>query len=107
MPFKGTIRHSVPFTIDLSPALANTAPSGATFISIIRRDRIHEVDTLTVPTGQPQASRTDTLPSNVQRLEVSVYPPDSGIVQVRLTQGPNVITHDCTGDATLAFDVTA
>jgi hypothetical protein len=105
MPFKGSIKHSVAYTVDITPAV-NNGPIAATFASIVRRDRLREVDTLTIPSGQAQ-SRTDTLGTNVVRLDITIIPPVNGGAQVRLTQGPNVITHDCVGDTILAFDVTA
>jgi hypothetical protein len=106
MPFKGIIKSGVAYTVDVTPEINNNDSTALTFASIVRRDRLREVDTLTIPKTQPSATRTDTLGTAVVRLDIFIYPPPNGLCQFRLVQGTTVITHDVTGDTTLTFDVT-
>ena len=103
MPFMGSIKSGVPYTIDITPETTNSNSTALTFGSITRRDRLRE-DSLTVPNTQA-ATRTDTLSTNVVRLAISIYPPPFGVAQFRLTQGTNVITYDVNGDTVRVFDV--
>ena len=104
-PDMGSIRHSVPFTIDITPEIGNVGATAVTFMSM-RTDRIKAVNNVTIPPGGSSFAFTDTLRANVVRFDVLIYPPRNGILQFRLTQGASVISHDVVGDVTLVFDVT-
>jgi hypothetical protein len=103
-PDMGPIRHSVPFTIDITPEVGNVGATAVTFMSM-RTDRIKAVNNVTIPPGGPSVALTDTLGANVVHFDVFIYPPRNGLLQFRLTQGATVFTHDVVGDVTLVFDV--
>ena len=103
-PDMGSIRHSVPFTIDITPEVGNAGATAVTLVSM-RTGRIRAVKVATIPQGGPPFAFTDTLGAGVVRFDVLIYPPRDGILQFRLTQGANVITHDVVSDVTLVFDV--
>ena len=104
-PYKGSIRRSVPFTVDISPEASNSDPTAVTLASIVRSGRIRDPDVLIIPGGGPAGVRTVTLGANVVLFEVFIYQAANDLAEFRLTQGTNVITHDVIGDTTVVLDV--
>jgi len=89
--------------VDITPAGATTGATAVTISYLNRKgSKVRDIDTAT--TAVP-VQMILTISGNTSRVYIELDQPPDGLSQVRVTQGPSVITQDIVGDGRVLFDV--
>lgn len=105
MPYKGTLAHGTPVTVEVIAGTSNAGSTALTVTKVVRQDRFTEVD---ANSAAPGASVSMSYPINsaAQRLIIMVHPPVGGTALVKVTQGATTRFEDpVQGDIEFVYDL--
>lgn len=106
MPYLGILQNNLPFTLDVTPEIANNDDTLVTLTYLNPTgNKIRDIDILTIPRSDQVLVFSRVMPRNTSRVFVEFTSPPNGRVQARFVQGAAVIAADVNGDTRLVFNV--
>lgn len=104
--FSGTLVAEVAATVDITPATTFTGDAAVTISYLNRRgSKVRDIDIATISSGTAMMTIPLTITKNTGRIYIELDRANPDLAQIRVTQGPDVITHDVDADGRMVLDV--
>ena len=103
--FKGSLVAESDASLEITPSTGVTDSKAVTITYLNRKgNTVRDIDIATLAPGAGVAM-VMKLPKNTGRVYIDLDQSPASISQIRVTQGPSVITLDVTGDGRMVLDV--